>query len=193
MKGVSNNYHMIEYNPQENERCDSSLESLLKEELVSPHGEIKSLASYRLVSIVSKFMYNSFSIFGIPIGLDPIIGFVPIVGDMVAPAMALPMIYLAMFKIKSLPLTLAIILNLLIDVAIGIIPLHIGNIADFFNRAYVRNMKLLSGYIDCDVKTISKINKQAAIAALLIGVLLFVIYILVVLVGKLAELIGSIF
>ena len=159
----------------------------------APHSHIKDSPIYRTISTISKLMDNTFNIFGIPIGLDPIVGFIPVAGDLFAPAMALPMIYLAAVKIKSLPLTLAIILNILIDTAIGIIPFHIGNIADFFSRAYVRNMKLIAGYIENDAKTIEKINRQATYAALLIALLIFVIYLLIKLVAKIAEVIGEIF
>ena len=155
--------------------------------------QIKQSSTYLFIAKISKLMDNSFKIFGIPIGLDPLIGFLPIAGDMIAPAMGLPMIYLSLLKIKSLPLTLAIVLNLLIDVAIGIIPFHIGNIADFFNKAHIRNMNLITGYLDGDKKTIDNIHRQATIAALLILLLIFIIYLLIALATKIATTIGGIF
>ena len=86
--------------------------------------------------------------------LDPILSIIPGgVGDIISQTLTVPFIYVAATKIKSLPLTLAIIYNSLVDMLIGAIPL-IGDVMDIFNKSHKKNYKLLNGFIedDADVK-----------------------------------------
>lgn len=76
--------------------------------------------------------------------LDPLVGlFFPAAGDIFSSAMMLPFLIMSLFKIKSLPLTLAILYNMLTDMMLGIIPLWIGDLFDIFNRSYTKNYRLI--------------------------------------------------
>ena len=125
---------------------------------------IKESKSYKSVVVISKIMDRYY--------LDPIIGIFPIVGDIIPPLCSIPSIYVAMLKVKSLPLTLAIIYNILFDVAVGMIPFFIGNIIDFYNKAYVRNLKLIIGFVDNDKKIINEVNRKALLFTILIAVVI---------------------
>ena len=59
------------------------------------------------------------------------------VGDVLTSALALPFIYFALVQVRSIPLTLAVICNVLKDALLGSIPFFIGDIIDVFNRSYV--------------------------------------------------------
>ena len=48
--------------------------------------------------------------------LDPIIGLIPGIGDLISAILAIPFIYYSLFTLKSIPLTLAIINNILLDI-----------------------------------------------------------------------------
>lgn len=107
--------------------------------------------------------------------LDPILGLIPGVGDFVTQVLTLPFIYVAATKIKSLPLTLAIIFNTLIDMLVGAIPL-LGDLFDFFHRSHKKNYKLLTGFIEDDKEIKKDVNKKALFCSIGIVVLIFLIY-----------------
>ena len=89
--------------------------------------EIEDSLSYKACMAINKYMDKYF--------LDPIIGFIlPSLGDFLSSLLVWPFIYVAAFKVRSLPLTLAVIFNVLRDIAIGLIPFWIGDIFDAFNR-----------------------------------------------------------
>ena len=123
--------------------------------------------------------------------LDPIIGFVPVFGDVSPFVFSLPSIYLALVHIKSIPLALSMIFNVLVDIVIGLIPFYIGNIADFFVKAYKRNMNLVEGYLNDDKEVIKEVNSKAVITAILIIIFCLIIYWLISVLQSLTEWIGG--
>lgn len=145
--------------------------------------ELEESLSYRMTKGISTAMDKYF--------LDPLIGFVPGLGDIISSLCVVPFIYVTAVKVRSLPLTLAVIYNVLVDAAIGLIPFWIGNILDFFNRAYVKNMRLIVGYVEDDRTVINEVNRKAVRTGILIAVFCFIIYLLVRLVALVAEWIGG--
>ena len=94
--------------------------------------------------------------------LDAIIGLVlPGIGDVVTALCTLPFVWYSLLKIRSLPLTLAVIYNTLVDIVIGLIPFFVGDILDVFHRAYSKNMRLISGFVDGDKDVIKEVNRKA--------------------------------
>lgn len=126
--------------------------------------EINNSKSYKSVVLLSKIMDKYY--------LDPIIGLFPIIGDIIPPLCSIPTIYVAIVKIKSLPLILAIIYNILFDATIGMIPFFIGNIVDFYNKAYVKNLNLIVGFINNNKNIIKEVNRKATLFAILIAVVI---------------------
>lgn len=126
--------------------------------------------SYRLMASTAKYMDKYF--------LDPILGFVlpACIGDALSSVLAFPFVYYSLCVVKSIPLTLAVIYNILMDVLIGAIPFCIGDVLDVFKRSYVENMRLITGYIDDDKEIINKVNKKAFWTAVFIAVLCWLIY-----------------
>ena len=109
--------------------------------------------------------------------LDPIIGFIaPGAGDFLGTILAIPFAYVSLAKIKSIPLTLAIIFNTLIDMLVGAIPLF-GDIFDIFHQSHKKNYKLLTGFIEDDKEIKKDVNKKALFCGIGIAVLMFLIYI----------------
>ena len=96
-------------------------------------------------------------------------------GDLLTQLLTLPYIYVSAVKIRSVPLTLAVIYNALCDIAMGLIPFYIGDVIDVFNKSFVQNFKLIVGFVEGDKKVISEINRKAVRMAVLI-VMLCVIY-----------------
>lgn len=124
---------------------------------------------YRLIRTIKNVMDRYY--------LDPLIGlFFPTAGDIFSSVMMLPFLTMSLFKIKSLPLTLAIRYNMLMDMMLGIIPLWIGDLLDIFNRSYSKNYRLIVGFVEGDQKVIQEVNRKAVLTAMGILVLCFIIY-----------------
>ncbi|MDL2303761.1 DUF4112 domain-containing protein [Bacteroides sp. OttesenSCG-928-D19] len=147
--------------------------------------ELESSTSYGMVKGISTVMDKYC--------LDPIIGLFPVAGDMLSSIFTLPFIYMSLFKIRSIPLTLAIISNMLIDVLIGMIPFWVGNIFDFLNRSYLKNFKLITGFVEDDRETIEEVNKKAIWMLVIIGIVCFLIYLLIGLVANVVSWVGGLF
>jgi len=143
-------------------------EETRKQKKAQKKWEIENSSTYRTVKKISTYMDKYF--------LDGIIGFFPGVGDTITTFFSIPYFYLSIFKIKSLPLTLAITLNLLVDWMLGMIPYMIGNVADFFHRSFKKNMDLIIGFVEDDKEIIQKVNQKAAITAVLIVLVILIIY-----------------
>ena len=135
--------------------------------------QMMSMPSYRLMVKTSTYMDKYF--------LDPILGFIlPAgIGDALSSVFAFPFVYYSLCVVKSIPLTLAVIYNILMDVLIGAIPFYIGDVLDVFKRSYVENLRLVTGYIEDDKEIINKVNKKAFWTAVFIVVLCWLIYVVI--------------
>ena len=146
---------------------------------------IRNSASYKLVHAIALWMDRRL--------LDPLIGLVlPGFGDALTSVFAVPYLYLSIVKLKSIPLTLAIICNILLDVLIGIIP-YIGVVGDVFKRAFTRNAALIKGYVEGDKAIMQEIDRKAVGMAFLIVILCGLIYAMVLAAVKIMEWVGSFF
>lgn len=146
---------------------------------------IRNSVSYKLVHAIALWMDRRL--------LDPLIGLVlPGFGDALTSVLAVPYLYLSIVKLKSIPLTLAIVCNILLDVLIGIIP-YIGVVGDVFKRAFTRNAALIKGYVEGDKAIMQEIGRKAVGMAFLIVILCGLIYAMVLAAVKIVEWIGSFF
>ena len=146
---------------------------------------IRNSVSYKLVHAIALWMDRRL--------LDPLIGLVlPGFGDALTSVLAVPYLYLSIVKLKSIPLTLAIVCNILLDVLIGII-LYIGVVGDVFKRAFTRNAALIKGYVEGDKAIMQEIDRKAVGMAFLIVILCGLIYAMVLAAVKIVEWIGSFF
>lgn len=130
--------------------------------------ELKASKAYKFISTVTTLADRYF--------LDALLGLVPSVGDLVSSFFGLPFIYVTLFKVKSIPLTLAVIYNYLVDILLGSIPFFIGDAIDFFSKAHVKNLDLITRYVEGDKKTIRQVRSKALLTAFLIIILSVIIY-----------------
>ena len=135
--------------------------------------EIRKSKLYKSLNVITKVMDKYM--------LDPVIGLVPGVGDFVASVFVIPFLYVSIFQVRSVHLTLALLFNVLKDIAMGLIPFWIGYVLDFFNKSYQQNMRLIMGFVEGDEETIRKVNKDAVWMGAWIVILCLVIYGLVLL------------
>lgn len=101
------------------------------------------------VTAMEKLLERSFTIPGInmPVGLDALVGLVPVLGEIVTTAMGAYIIWearnlgLPKWKLARMGA------NVLFDTAIGAIPL-IGDAADLVFRSNTKNLKIILRHID---------------------------------------------
>ena len=103
----------------------------------------------RRVEMLEMLLERSFVIPGInrPVGLDSIVGLVPVIGDFVTAAMGAYIVWearnLGLPKWKLWRMAG----NIAIDTAVGAIPL-VGDAADFFFRSNSRNLRIIKRHLD---------------------------------------------
>ncbi|MCR9179991.1 MAG: DUF4112 domain-containing protein [Erythrobacteraceae bacterium] len=99
--------------------------------------------------MMEHLLERSFVIPGVnmPVGIDALIGLVPVLGDVVTAAMGAYIVWearnlgLPRWKLARMGL------NVLFDTAIGIIPV-VGDAADFVFRSNTRNLKIIRKHLD---------------------------------------------
>ncbi len=124
--------------------------------------------------------------------IDAIIGFIPGgIGDAVSALFSIVHAYFCFFRLRSIPLTLAIINNTLRDILLGLIPFYVGDMIDFFHKSNVRNMSLIDGFINDDKDIIREVNKKALQTAIIIFLIIAAIIFMFFALVWLANLIGT--
>ena len=88
------------------------------------------------------------------VGLDALLGVVPVAGDLLSAAIGLYLVSLARELGASRWLQTRMIGNLVLDAALGLVPIA-GDVADIYFKAHLRNLRLLQKelgepYIDLD-------------------------------------------
>ena len=127
---------------------------------------------YRFMQRSEKWMDRYF--------VDPLLGLLLPGGwgDALSGLLALPAIYYSLWVVRSVPLTLAVTLNVLVDVVLGLLPFMAGDVIDFFFRSYGRNMRLITGYVNGDKQVVAHVRRKAALSAVAIVVLLALLVVL---------------
>ena len=102
--------------------------------------EVANSLSYRITKFIAKWMDAYY--------LDPIIGFfLPGYGDIITAVLNIPFLFVSIFKLHSFKLTVAIILNVVIDFLVGLIP-GAGDFLDIFVKSYAKNSQLLIDHVE---------------------------------------------
>lgn len=105
--------------------------------------ERKRRARDRLI-VLARLMDSAIDVPGVRrgVGLDALLGLVPVAGDAVSALIGLYSVIQARELGASRWLQTRMVGNLLLDAAIGAVPIA-GDVADIFFRAHRRNLKLL--------------------------------------------------
>lgn len=103
----------------------------------------------RAVKRISDLMDSRFIIPGtnIRFGLDPVVSFFPIAGDLATTIISLALINTMRKHGASKKLVLKMTINIVVDLVFGSIPL-LGTIFDIYYKANNRNVKLLREYYE---------------------------------------------
>jgi uncharacterized protein DUF4112 len=154
-------------------------------EVIGPSRAERFRAAERRIGRVTHLLDELVGVPGTPIkvGLDPVVGLIPVVGDAVAAGIGAWVIAeAASFGIPRVVLG-RMILNLLVDLGIGAIPL-IGDVYDAFFRSNTRNLELFRRHaMDPDASTSGERAFFAGLLLLVVGIM----WLIVVAFGALIE------
>ncbi len=101
------------------------------------------------VEVMEKLLERSFTVPGtkIPIGMDSVIGLIPVVGDIATAAMGMYILWearnLGLSKFQLARMTV----NVGVDTVLGAIPL-VGDAFDFIWRSNSRNLRIIRKHLD---------------------------------------------
>ena len=147
-------------------------------------GEIQTSFSYRFMQATARVMDRYC--------LDPIIGFLlPGYGDVVTALLVAPFLYVSAVKVRSLPLTLAMLCNVLLDVLVGLLPFFVGTVLDFVSKSYTKNVRLVEGFVAGEKEVVSQVNRKVLLLAAMVVLLCLLIVGLVLLLIELAKRVGD--
>ena len=101
------------------------------------------------VEALEKLLERSFHVPGtkVPIGLDSIVGLVPVLGDVVTAAMGAYMVWEARNLGMSKWQLMRMAANVGVDTALGAIPLA-GDLFDFIWRSNSKNLRIIKKHLD---------------------------------------------
>ena len=154
-----------------------------EERKLARHNAVKASRTYRLTQSIAKWMDRYY--------IDPIVGLLlPAYGDAVTALLNLPYLYTSILKLHSIPLSLAIVYNMLFDIFVGLIP-ALGDLFDVFNKSYTKNSRLLTGFVEGDRTIIHEVNRKALIIGALCLLLILLIYLLILLIIQIGSWIGD--
>lgn len=147
---------------------------------------LQNSLTYKAVTAIQKYMDTWC--------LDAIIGFfLPGIGDILTTIFVIPYIHISFFQIRSVPLTLAVIYNTMMDCLIGMVPFGIGDLMDVFNKSYKKSYRLIVGFVEDDREIIKEVNKKAVYMAVMIVVLFVLIICMFWLVVHLIKYVATLF
>jgi len=92
--------------------------------------------------VFAKLMDNQFSFLGVKFGLDNIIGIVPGIGDVAGMSLSVYLIWVGHQMDLPKHKKAKMIRNVVLDTAIGILPL-VGDLGDLFFKANTKNLEIL--------------------------------------------------
>lgn len=110
----------------------------------------------RAVRALAWLLDNEFKIFGFRFGLDPILGLIPGVGDLITTSLSIYVIWVARkLKVPEKDIV-RMWKNVIFDFVIGFVPFF-GDIADFAFRANQKNLEIIKPYLKQDIQDAEKV------------------------------------
>ena len=134
---------------------------------------------YRFLQAMSRWLDRYY--------LDAIAGLVPWgIGDIVMALVSLVFVVYALVVVRSPALAVALTVNTVRDVMLGLIPFHVGDVIDFFHRSIVKNMQLIEGFVEGDTHVVNTVNSRMAIGVAFIVMMIAAIIGLFWIIARLA-------
>ncbi len=99
----------------------------------------------KIASHLTHLLENRFRIFGKKFGLDPILGLIPGIGDVIPVILSFYLVWIAVRLRLPDDKIAQMIRNIVIDFFIGIIP-FVGDIGDLFYKSNTKNLQIIKTY-----------------------------------------------
>jgi hypothetical protein len=96
----------------------------------------------KIADDIVNLLENRFKILGYKFGIDPLIGFIPVLGDLIPFLISGYLIWIAYTEGLSYKIIGKMVFLVFLDFIIGIIP-FIGDAFDFVFRAHLKNLEIL--------------------------------------------------
>lgn len=100
---------------------------------------------------IASLLDDRFRIFGIKVGLDPLLDLIPGIGDVISTGIAAFIILVALNHEAPLSLVLRMAFNWFLDFIIGLIPV-LGAVGTVFFRSNRMNIRLLNEFLHSENK-----------------------------------------
>lgn len=100
----------------------------------------------RNIEALTKLLDNQFEIFGFKFGIDPILGFIPWLGDALPAIISTYLIGVAIQTKMPTHRVLLMVGHVLLDFVLGSVP-FLGNFIDFFYKSNARNYTILRAHL----------------------------------------------
>ncbi|KAF9924049.1 hypothetical protein FBU30_005923 [Linnemannia zychae] len=111
-----------------------------------PRTESERENLYGRIRTIAYWLDSFATVGGLNIGLEAIIGFIPIIGDFLGLFASLYQIYLCCLFNIPMHLIMRMLANVLIDFVVGLIP-WVGDILDVFYKSNQYNLTILSNWL----------------------------------------------
>jgi hypothetical protein len=96
----------------------------------------------KIAQSLTDLLENKFGIGKLRIGLDPLVGLIPGVGDVITLGLSLYIVWIGVQLKLPQEKLVEMIRNVVTDFILGVIP-FVGDVADFFYKANRMNMKII--------------------------------------------------
>ena len=108
------------------------------------------------VRALARLLDSEFKIFGFRFGLDPLLGLIPGIGDIISTSISIYVIYVARKVGVPENKLMQMWRNVIIDFVIGFVP-FVGDIGDFAFKANQKNIQIIKPYLDIDIQDTEKV------------------------------------
>ena len=104
-------------------------------------------ADLQRARMIAKLLDAQFDLGGVKVGLDAILGLVPVAGDLVSSLIGAYPIYLCKKHNLGKTVQVKMTLNLAADWAVGVVPI-VGDVLDVLVKANLKNLELLEKAVE---------------------------------------------
>lgn len=96
----------------------------------------------KLADKIVELLESRFSFLGYKFGIDPLVGLIPVLGDIIPALLSLYLVWVAYTEGLGISTIVKMLLLILVDILIGSIPI-LGDVTDFIFRAHTKNLQIL--------------------------------------------------
>lgn len=100
----------------------------------------------KAIRVLTKLMDSQFSIFGYRFGLDPIIGFFPVLGDILPITLGFYTAWVGHKMGMEKDKVIQMFINSGLDILVGLIPV-IGDLGDFVYKSNTKNLRIIEDFM----------------------------------------------